>query len=148
MDPHEHPPGGPHEHHPKGSFADAMAEAPPQSCLTGTSFVIELSHNGKKIGYLGRNSGGWGVIKPSGLAMELYRYYGHNYYKVAGEDYYLSASDNAYVGFYHWLGARAWYWNKKNLCHEGRGCLSYLADKEDLYVWNDYMILDVEFKDV
>ena len=108
---------------------------------------MELYYNGVSLGWLGRDSEGWGrlVNRSRALALQLYPYNGVNYYKIPGEKQYMSINRNAYVGFYSWSGAVGWTREGNGLkCDDNRQFLSlYSRDDGYLYCWDAYTRLDV-----
>jgi len=103
--------------------------------------------NGADVGELGVNSSGWCIIVPRGQGTILSMYlYGNNWYirKADDSSSYLSVSNNAYAGFYGWLGASAMTLTDKLRCaHNNQNLSFYSTDNGYLYFWDQYTVLTV-----
>jgi hypothetical protein len=62
----------------------------------------------------------------------------------------MSVSDNAYVGFYGWLGARGFTRQGAHLVsdYNHQKLSLYSKDNGYLYCWDPYTVLDVRFDSV
>jgi hypothetical protein len=140
----------PASHKPTNTFAQAR-EAEPHAAADLNSFKMVLSSNGVQLGYLGKDGSGWAVlVKDAGSAvtLEQYPYNGVTYYRIKGSSSYMSVSNNAYIGFYNWLGATGFTKSGSQLISDNnKQPLSlYSVDNAYIYAWKEYTILDVSFQ--
>jgi hypothetical protein len=139
----------PIENQPHGTFAE-FANTVPVSARAVDTFKMALYHDGVQLGWLGQNSGEWAILVDSAakaLTLEQYPYNGVTYYRILGTSRYMSVSNNAYVGFYNWIGARGWTRQGSVLISDfNHQKLSiYSKDNAYLYAWDAYTVLDVKF---
>ncbi|WP_333990114.1 hypothetical protein [Burkholderia orbicola] len=139
----------PIENQPHGTFAE-FANTAPVSAIEVDTFKMALYHDGVQLGWLGQNSGEWAVLVDSAakaLTLEQYPYNGVTYYRILGTSRYMSVSNNAYVGFYNWIGARGWTRQGSILISDfNHQKLSlYSKDNAYLYAWDAYTVLDARF---
>lgn len=107
--------------------------------------------DGVQLGWLGQNGAEWAVLvadPAKALILESYPYNGTTYYRIRGTSRYMSVSNDAYVGFYGWLGARGWKPDGSRLISEfnNQALSLYSTDNAYLYAWDKYTILDVRFQ--
>jgi hypothetical protein len=132
---------------PNTTFAEAIAATPTADATPG-NFKIGLSSSGVQIGWLGRNDGGWAILvsdESEATTLELYPYNNVTYYRILGTKEYMSVSNNAYVGFYNWSGARGWTRDGSKLVSDlnGQKLSLYSKDNGYLYAWDKYTVLDI-----
>lgn len=140
----------PSENKPQGNFAD-FANVEPFAGKAVGSIKLALSNNGVQLGWLGKTDRDWAVLvndPTKALVLEQYPYNNVNYYRIKGTSSYLSINNQAYVGFYNWIGARGWVLQGSNfICSENGQKLSlYSKDNAYLYAWDQYTVLDVNFE--
>jgi hypothetical protein len=142
----------PAEHTPEPTFAEAMAAVPLMPAAEG-KFIVSLFSQGFHLGYLGQNEGRWAVLSQRGSAqvLEQYPYNGVTYYRLSSDtSSYLSLNDQAYVGFYGWIGARGWKLEGRSLIslYNNEKLSLFSKDNGYLFCWNAYTVLDVTFEKV
>ncbi|HEX8610828.1 MAG TPA: hypothetical protein VF800_06010 [Telluria sp.] len=142
---------------PNGSFADhlgqqslasANAGATPVAAAGANSFTLALSNGGTTLGWLGKDSGGWAIlVSDVSQAVVFEKYIDSNgtYYAVKGGGSYLSVSNQAYIGFYNWLGATTFSMKDNHLVssYNGQKLSLYSNSNGYLYAWDAYTVLEV-----
>ena len=142
-----------------GSFEEEMRATGPNPALAGsaepgvaggTDFKLALFHEGVLLGYLGENDSGWAIVVgfAKAVTLELYLYKDVNYFRKKNSSSYMSVSDNAYIGFYGWLGATGWTVKTPNLVsdYNGQKLSFYSSENGYLYAWDKYSVLDVKLE--
>lgn len=137
---------------PNTTFAAAIEVNPP--AVAGVNaFRVALAKATVHLGWIGKNDLGWAILVSDvakALTLELYPYGGVNYYRIKGTDRYMSLSNQSYVGFYGWVGARGWTKDGSHLISQYNSqALSYFSPENAyLYCWDQYTVLDVTFQNV
>ena len=139
---------------PKNAFKDEMRTSlanrefhePGQAAAN--SFKVGLFSAGVQIGWLGQNGGEWAVLTTDAsqaAVLELYPYKGVSYYRIKGSSRYMSVSNDAYIGFYNWLGATGFTLVGTHLVsdHNHQKLSLYSTDNKYLYAWDQYTVLEV-----
>lgn len=135
---------------PHGSFSDAVVAAP-HAVASPDAFKVALyGSDGVQLGWLGENGSEWAILVSDpnkALTLESYPYGGVMYYRIRGTSRYMSVSNNAYVGFYNWIGARGWTRNGTRLIsdYNHQAMSLYSKDNGYIYAWDEYSVLDVRF---
>jgi hypothetical protein len=138
---------------PTTTFAAAMEANAPAATGQINAFRIALSSGGVQLGWMGQNDSGWAILVSDvskALTLELYPYVNVNYYRIKDTDRYMSVSNQAYVGFYGWSGARGWTMSGSHLVSQyNNQPLSYYSKENAyLYCWDKYTVLDVTLQNV
>ena len=134
---------------PTTSFSEAKNAEPMVADVN--SFKVALFDNqGTQLGWLGENGSEWAILVTDpnqALTLESYPYNNVHYYRIKGTSRYMSVSNNAYIGFYNWLGATGFTMQGTNLVSDNNGqkLSLYSQDNGYLYAWNAYTVLDVKF---
>lgn len=146
---------------PTMSFSEALRTE--KRTTTGTNeepvvanangFKMSLFSQGVHLGWLGENGSEWAVLvtdPKQALTLELYPYNGVNYYRIKGSSRYMSVSDQAYVGFYNWLGATGFKMQGTHLVsdYNSQKLSLYSTDNGYLYAWDAYTVLDVTLEQI
>ena len=139
----------PVDNKPVGSFAE-FVNAEPIAAAAVDTFKVALSSNGVQLGWLGKTDGDWAILvtdSNQALTLELYPYDSVNYYRIKGTSRYLSVSNQAYIGFYNWNGARGWTLQNQHLISDDNNQKLSLYSKDNgyLYAWDKYTVLEVTF---
>jgi hypothetical protein len=116
------------------------------------SFKLALYSKGHQMGWLGQNSGEWAILvadEKQALILEYYPYNGVTYYRKKGTGRYMSVSDQAYIGFYAWLGATGFTMKGEHLVsdYKGQQLSFYSIENAYLYAWDKYTVLEVKVVD-
>lgn len=146
----------PAEKSPTTDFPSAKAASGAQQeaavLAAGASgfFKLALYHQGVQLGWLGQDSSEWAILvdnEGQALTLENYPYDNVTYYRVKGSSRYMSVSNNAYIGFYNWLGASGFKLSGNHLVsdHNQQKLSLYSKDNGYLYAWDKYTVLEVRF---
>lgn len=134
--------------------AKASSGAPEEASVlaAGASgfFKLALSHQGVQLGWLGQDSSEWAILvanESQALTLESYPYDNVTYYRVKGSSRYMSVSNNAYIGFYNWLGTSGFTLSGGHLISDSNHQKLSLYSKDNgyLYAWDQYTVLEVRF---
>ena len=139
----------PVDNKPTGSFSE-FVNAEPLAVSAVNKFTVALSSNGVQLGWLGKNDSDWVILvsdASQAVVLELYPYNNVNYYRIKDTSRYLSISNQAYIGFYNWNGARGWTVDGTHFISDDNGQKLSLYSKDNgyLYAWDKYTVLDVKF---
>jgi hypothetical protein len=136
---------------PTSTFAEAMHAEPVLAESTGNFKAALIGPDGVQLGWLGQNGGEWAILvanESQAVTLESYPYNNVTYYRIAGTSRYMSVSNNAYVGFYNWIGARGWTVRDGHLVsdYNHQKLSLYSKDNGYLYAWDEYTVLKVQFR--
>lgn len=129
--------------------ADTNTGDEPTATDDSNGFRMALYGNGKRLGWMGANDKEWAILVTDvnkALVLEPYPWNGVMYYRIKGSKRYMSRSNRSQIGFYDWINARGFKLSGKNFVSDTNGQkLSYPTGGTDLYCWDAYNVLDVEF---
>jgi hypothetical protein len=148
MDPKDHTPTGSVDDYPLADRGSVHLVHMEEGVVKPRHCALKLTRFHEPVGWMGRDSGGWAVIRSEAemLRLELHDDGGKLIFKVSGDESYMSVSDSAYVGFYRLENATTFHFEGKNLVsdYNGQKLSYYSADDGYLYCWDKYPALEAE----